>query len=852
MDRITIQRLRVVIRGAVQGVGFRPFVYRLATEMALPGWVINSSQGVFIEVEGASAQLDEFLRRVEHEKPPRSFIQSLESSFLDPLGFTGFEIRHSEETGVKTALVLPDMATCPDCLHDVSDPTNRRYQYPFTNCTNCGPRYSIIEALPYDRPNTSMKAFALCDDCRAEYENPLDRRFHAQPNACPKCGPHLELWDREGRVLATHHDALLQAAEAIRRGQLVAMKGLGGFHLVVDARNETSVRRLRQRKHREEKPLALMAPGLESVKELCLVSAQEERLLISPESPIVLLQRRSAGVKPAPTNDQVAPTALAPSVAPPPNPSLGVMLPYTPLHHLLMRELGFPIVATSGNLSDEPICIDEHEALERLRDIADIFLVHNRPIVRHVDDSIVRVVLGREMVQRRARGYAPLPVMVKQDEGRKTEDGPEQKPGFLTQSPISNPQSPPSTSIVNRQSSILAVGAHLKNSVAITVGQNVFISQHIGDLETPQAFDAFRRVIADLSKLYDFHPTAIACDLHPDYISTHYARELAAQTDPPLPVIAVQHHFAHVASCMAENDITGRALGVSWDGTGYGADGTIWGGEFLLTESPGTFTRVGHLRTFRLPGGDKAVREPRRIALGLLYELFGDATFTKTNLPPLIDTTNAERSIIRQMLRQKLNAPVTSSAGRLFDAVAALIGLRQRVNFEGQAAMDLEFAAEAAPTEEIYDFRIDDLRLTTNPALESSIVNHQSSMTVSPESPIPNPQSPLIIDWQPLILAIIEDAQRGVASGEIAAKFHNTLAQIIVKMAEQVGEERVVLSGGVFQNKYLLERAVRQLQAAGFHPYWHQRVPSNDGGIALGQAVVAMCQLSGQNNEHLH
>ena len=843
MDRITIQRLRVVIRGAVQGVGFRPFVYRLATEMALPGWVINSSQGVFIEVEGASAQLDEFLRRVEHEKPPRSFIQSLESSFLDPLGFTGFEIRHSEETGVKTALVLPDMATCPDCLHDISDPANRRYQYPFTNCTNCGPRYSIIEALPYDRPNTSMKAFALCDDCRAEYENPLDRRFHAQPNACPKCGPHLELWDREGRVLATHHDALLQAAEAIRRGQLVAVKGLGGFHLVVDARNEASVRRLRQRKHREEKPLALMAPSLESVKELCLVSAQEERLLLSPESPIVLLQRRSAGIEPAPTNVQsdqpVAPTVLAPSVAPPPNPSLGVMLPYTPLHHLLMRELGFPIVATSGNLSDEPICIDEHEALERLHDIADIFLVHNRPIVRHVDDSIVRVVLGREMVQRRARGYAPLPVMVKEDEGRKTKDEPGQKPGFLT-------QSPPSTSIVNRQSSILAVGAHLKNSVAITVGQNVFISQHIGDLETPQAFDAFRRVIADLSKLYDFHPTAIACDLHPDYMSTHYARELAAQSDPPLPVITVQHHFAHIASCMAENDITGRALGVSWDGTGYGTDGTIWGGEFLLTETPGTFARVGHLRTFRLPGGDKAVREPRRIALGLLYELFGDATFSKTNLPPLIDTTNAERSIIRQMLRQKLNAPVTSSAGRLFDAVAALIGLRQRVNFEGQAAMDLEFAAETTNTEEIYDFRIDDLRLRTDPALESSIVNHQSSMTVSSESPIPNPQSPLIIDWAPAILAILADAQAGVASGEIAAKFHNTLAQVIVKMAERVGEQRVVLSGGVFQNKYLLERAVRQLQAAGFHPYWHQRVPSNDGGIALGQAVVAMCQLSGK------
>jgi hydrogenase maturation protein HypF len=831
MDRTTNQRLRVVIRGAVQGVGFRPFIYRLATEMALPGWVINSSQGVFIEVEGSAAQLDTFLRRVQTEKPPRSFIQSLESSYLDPLGFSGFEIRHSEESGVKTALVLPDMGTCPDCLHDIADPANRRYQYPFTNCTNCGPRYTIIEALPYDRPNTSMKAFPMCDDCRAEYENPLDRRFHAQPNACPTCGPYLELWDRAGSVRATHHAALVQAAEAIRQGQLVAVKGLGGFHLVADARNETSVRLLRQRKHREEKPFALMAPSLESIKALCDVSAQEERLLLSPEAPIVLLQR-SAGIKPAPTNDPGTPTVLAPSVAPPPNPSLGVMLPYTPLHHLLMHELGFPIVATSGNLSDEPICIDEHEALERLQTIADLFLVHNRPIVRHVDDSIVRVVLGREMVQRRARGYAPLPVMVKKEDVR-LEIGDQRLEIRDSQSPISHLQSP----------SVLAVGAHLKNSVAITVGQNVFISQHIGDLETPQAFDAFRRVIADLSKLYDFHPTAIACDLHPDYMSTHYARELAAQSDPPLPVIAVQHHFAHVASCMAENDISGRALGVSWDGTGYGSDGTIWGGEFLLTETPGTFTRVGHLRTFRLPGGDKAVREPRRVALGLLYELFGDATFSKMSLPPLADTTSTERSIIRQMLRQKLNAPVTSSAGRLFDAVAALIGLRQRVNFEGQAAMDLEFAAEGVTTEAVYPFGIGDSRLEIRDS-QGPIANRQS--------PIPNPQSPIVINWEPLILAIIEDAQRGVAAAEIAARFHNTLAQVIVQVAQRVGEHRVVLSGGVFQNKYLLERTVRQLQAAGFHPYWHQRVPSNDGGIALGQAVVAMCQLSGQNNEHIH
>ena len=448
MDGVLLERLRVVIHGAVQGVGFRPFVYRLATELGLPGWVINSSQGVFIEVEGGRLKLDEFLRRVERERPPRSFIQSLESSFLDPAGYTTFEIRHSEESGVKTALVLPDLATCPDCLHDITNPADRHYLYPFTNCTNCGPRYSVIQELPYDRPNTSMRSFVMCDDCRAEYENPLDRRFHAQPVACPRCGPHLELWDGEGKVLSTHHDALLQAAEAIRRGQIVAVKGLGGFHLMVDARNDAAVHELRRRKHREEKPFALMFPNLEQVRSICDVSDLEERLLLSPESPIVLLHRLDS-----PSHPGSAAPRLALSIAPPPNPSLGVMLPYTPLHHLLMRELGFPIVATSGNLSDEPICIDEHEALERLRGIADLFLVHNRPIVRHVDDSIVRVVLGREMVLRRARGYAPLPVRMGAGERLGVpREGVHQRPDL--QSLISNLNS--QSSIINRQFSRLA------------------------------------------------------------------------------------------------------------------------------------------------------------------------------------------------------------------------------------------------------------------------------------------------------------------------------------------------------------------------------------------------------------
>jgi hydrogenase maturation protein HypF len=869
-----LQRLRVVIRGAVQGVGFRPFVYRLATEMQLPGWVINNSQGVFIEVEGAKPRLDEFLLRVSREAPPRAFIQSLESSFLDPAGFTAFEIRHSEESGAKTVLVLPDLAACPDCLRDIRDPANRRYRYPFTNCTNCGPRFSIIEALPYDRPNTAMKIFPLCDECRAEYVNPLDRRFHAQPNACPKCGPHLELWDRAGAVLATHGDALLAAAEAIRRGQIVAVKGIGGFHLMADARNEEAVRTLRQRKHREEKPFALMYPSLELVKEHCEVSALEERLLLSPESPIVLLKKRGeekradeAGIFSSPHS-----SLLTPSVVLAPNPNLGVMLPYTPLHHVLMGELGFPVVATSGNLSDEPICIDEREALERLAGIADVYLVHNRPIVRHVDDSIVRVVLGRELALRRARGFAPLPVKVQNTEHRIQSTDGQPAVGRTTDDGVQS-------SIGNRQSAILAVGAHLKNAVAVTVGENAFVSQHIGDLETAQAFEAFRRVIADLTRLYELKPEVVACDLHPDYLSTQYARELVAGSGGAMRLVAVQHHYAHVMACMAENELQGRALGVSWDGTGYGLDGTIWGGEFLQVGRPGSdgapFERFAHLRTFRLPGGDRAVKEPRRIAAGLLYEMFGDAAFERDDLAPIAALSRAERQVLRQMLHQGLNAPLTSSAGRLFDAVAALAGLRQKVNYEGQAAMELEF--EAGRSGGRSDISLQAPSGLTSPRLELrqppdlSIRREHTEDEKPADAPLPADQTypfaiddpPLsagtssaignrqsaIVNWEPMVRAIVDDVQRAVPVGVIAAKFHNTLAEMIVSVAQQAGERRVVLSGGCFQNRYLLERAVGRLREAGFQPYWHQRVPPNDGGIALGQAMAALCQLSPLNND---
>ncbi len=769
----TVKRVQIIVRGAVQGVGFRPFVYRLAKEMGLPGWVANSTQGVFIELEGGKATLDAFLLRLDKEKPPRAFIQSLEFSFLDPVGFSDFEIRHSDCAGEATTLVLPDIATCSDCREEIFDPTNRRFLYPFTNCTNCGPRFSIITSLPYDRAGTTMSKFEMCGECRGEYEDPLDRRFHAQPNACPYCGPHLELWDGRGSALSVRHEALLKAAEAIRAGRVVAVKGLGGFHLVADARNEKAVLRLRAGKRREEKPFALIYPSLESVKADCEVSELEERLLLSPESPIILLRRNTVGT---------ASVALA--VAPR-NPYLGVMLPYTPLHHILMAELGFPVVATSGNLSDEPICTDEREAVERLGGIADRFLVHNRPIVRHVDDSIVRVMLGRELVLRRARGYAPLPVHFREP-------------------------APP----------VLAVGGHLKNTVAVTAGSNVFISQHIGDLEAGEAFEAFKRVIESFRTLYGVQPERIVHDLHPDYLSTRYA---AGNGVPPL---AVQHHYAHVASCMAENQLDGPVLGVAWDGTGYGLDGTIWGGEFLLTDET-SFRRAASLRRFRLPGGASAVREPRRTAVGLLYELFGDGLFEKEDLAPLRSFPPAERDILRQVLSRGLNAPHTSSAGRLFDAIASLAGLRQRINFEGQAAMELEFAIGDERTDEAYPFRIADGG--SPPPLPLPLQGGEEEG-----------EGVIVIDWEPMVREILDELGRGVPAGRIAARFHNTLAEMIVGVAERVGQPRVVLSGGCFQNRYLTERAVHRLEAEGFRPYWHQRVPPNDGGIALGQVFAAM------------
>jgi len=747
-----------MIQGAVQGVGFRPFVYRLARELDLPGWVRNTGQGVCIEVQGAPELLRDFTTRIQRDKPTISAIYRLETTYLDITGLDQFEIRESED-GEKTALILPDIATCDDCLREINNSSDRRYQYPFTNCTNCGPRFSIIEALPYDRSRTTMKKFVMCDDCTREYYDPESRRFHAQPNACPVCGPHLEWWDAAGHLLADGNGAQSACAEAIRNGTVVAVKGLGGFHLMVDARNDDAVRCLRTRKRREEKPFAVLFPSLRMIHEFCLVSEIEERLLRSPQSPIVLLRRRQS-------HDN-----LSPSLAPV-NPYLGVMLPYMPLHHLLMQDLGFPVVATSGNLSEEPICTEEGEVVSRLGGIADAFLVHNRPIARHVDDSIFREIAGREMVLRRARGFAPLPIHLSRD-------------------------IPP----------LVAVGAHQKNAVAISVGSQVFTSQHIGKLESAASLAAFQNVLGTFREIYDLKPAAVACDLHPDYVSTSYAHSMG------LPVIAVQHHYAHVLSCIAENELQPPVLGIAWDGSGFGTDGTIWGGEFLHIAAGG-FTRVAHLRTFRLPGGEKAVREPRRAALSILYEIFGDEAFD-TQFAPLLSFSKTELQVLRAMLRRCVNSPVTSSAGRLFDAIASLLNIRHLCSFEGQAAMELEYATAPAG-DAVYPFILSG-----------------------------NDTSGIVCDWEPMVRGILFDTDSAAA---IARKVQKTLAEMAVRVAERIGEENVVLSGGCFQNRYLTETCVGRLEAAGFRVYWHRRVPPNDGGIALGQIAGAAAELSRREN----
>ncbi|GAB4546848.1 MAG: carbamoyltransferase HypF [Anaerolineae bacterium] len=758
---MNIQRLRISINGAVQGVGFRPYVYRIAHEVGINGWVINDTDGVIIEAEATESALKHFVSRLRDAPPPHAVIETFQATPIALQGEDRFEIRHSHADGQKTVQILPDLAVCPDCLRELYDPSNRRYRYPFINCTHCGPRFTIIQSLPYDRPNTTMRAFVMCNACRSEYENPVDRRFHAQPIACPNCGPQLALWDRQGQEISKRGEALHRAAQAIRDGQIVALKGLGGFQLVCDARNAEAVATLRCRKHRPDKPFAVMMPTLDAARAYCHISTEAAGLLQSAAAPIVLLERLA----------EPLPASIAPN-----NPYLGVMLPYTPLHHLLMTDLGFPIVATSGNLAGEPICTDEFEALRRLQSIADCFLVHDRPIARHADDSVMRMAAGRPLLLRRARGYAPTS--------------------------LSLPHPAPPT---------IAFGAHQKNVIALASGKRAILSQHIGDLDTLESDSAMLKAVRDFQELYSIVPQVVAADRHPEYQSTRHAQSFAAERN--IPLRQIQHHHAHILAVMGEHHLEPPVLGIAWDGTGLGDDGAIWGGEFLYVTADG-YRRIAHLGYFPLPGGDVAVREPRRSALGLLWAMYGE--HLPNNVPSWYAFSETELRILMLTLRQKLNTPITSSIGRLFDAFASLMGVCQSCSFEGQAAMALEFAAMRASqkSDERYPYLITPVTTETG-----------------------TPMSRL--SCKALIEAALDDFHAGISVEQIAWKFHVTLADMALTVAKLAALPRVVLAGGVFQNRLLLELTVEKLRSAELTPYWAETLPPNDGAIAYGQMIGA-------------
>lgn len=772
-------RLHLQVTGAVQGVGFRPFVYRLAGELGLAGSVLNDSCGVEIRIEGPEPALAAFRQRLEQEPPPLARILSVTESRVLPTGEREFRIVRSNATGELRALVVPDVATCPQCLQEVLDAGDRRHGYPFTNCTDCGPRFSIIRALPYDRPATTMAGFTMCRSCQSEYDEPTSRRFHAQPNACPVCGPRLSLVNRAGDELPTSAP-IDEAVERLRCGSVVAIKGLGGFLLLVDATSGAAVRRLRRRKRRPRKPLAVMVAGTAMARQICHVDTQEETLLSATEAPIVLLLRH-------PTS------SLAPEIAPD-NPRVGVMLPTSPLHHLVSRAFGRPLVATSGNRSDEPICIDNDEALARLAPIADLFLMHDRPVARHVDDSVAWIFGGAPQTLRRARGLAPLPIIV------------------------SRPQP-----------TVLAVGAQLKNTIALGLEDRVFISQHIGDMETPEALDAFGAVITDFIDLYLARPVVIAHDLHPDYASTQWAiAATRGAADAPAALrglrrLPVQHHHAHLASCLAEHQADGRALGVIFDGAGLGTDDTIWGGEFLQGDASG-YRRVARLRTFALPGADAAARDPRRPALALLHAIDRADKDSLEKLPALRGWLGAEVHVLRQMLDRQINSPATSSVGRLFDGVAAILGLASTSTFEGEAAMRLEFAAAPGAGR---DYPLPLRPVATAPGRWAGQVGEQAVAEM------------LELDWGPLIEAIFQDTLHSVAPAEIAAGFHTALVGAVVEVVRRTGDTTVALSGGCFQNRRLQEQVLDKLTGAGIKVLIQRQIPPNDGGISLGQVVVA-------------
>ncbi len=758
-------RVQILVKGIVQGVGFRPFVYSLAVRESLKGRVLNTSDGVLIDVEGEHESIERLLAAVEAHPPRLSRIESISCETVFELAHhPDFRIVESNNDGRKFVPVSPDVATCADCVAELFDPRDRRYRYPFINCTNCGPRFTIIEDVPYDRDRTTMREFEMCEACRSEYENPLDRRFHAEPIACSACGPRLFLTDESGDGVVLARPRANEIVERARRllsdGKIIAVKGIGGFHLACDALNEGAVESLRRRKHREDRPFALMANSVEMVSEYCFVSEVERGLLTSECRPIVLLEKRP---------DITLPEAVAPSVS-----TLGFMLPYAPLHHLLLDGLARPLVFTSGNVSDEPICYEDGDAVTRLSGLADYFLLHDRRIHIRADDSVTRYALGSETVLRRSRGYAPAPLRV--------------SPKFERQ--------------------ILACGAELKNTFCLARDNYAFISHHVGDLENLETLRSFEQGIEHFKRLFRLHPEVVAYDLHPEYLSTKYALAL----DEELIRVGVQHHHAHVASCMADNRIDGEVIGVAMDGLGFGEDGRMWGGEFFVADFCDA-ERVAHLDYVPMPGGAKAVREPWRMAAVYLERALGD-NFIESSLPFVRNMDARKWSVLRRMIATGTNSPETSSMGRLFDAVASLLGLRDIVNYEGQAAIELEALADRDCTDR-YEFEIEG--------------------------------NGGIIKAEPVIKRSVEDILDGVAPQIVSAKFHLGVAYLIAMVAGRVRDERhlerVVLSGGVFQNMFLLERASRLLKAEGFEVFTHGRVPTNDGGISLGQAVVANARI---------
>jgi hydrogenase maturation protein HypF len=755
-------RRKITVQGIVQGVGFRPFVYGLASRLGLGGTVRNNTTGVVIEVEGEPACLDNFLRALVAEAPPLARIERICAEQEPVEHCTAFAIEPSEIRHETQVFIAADVATCTACLQEFNDPRDRRYHYPFLNCTNCGPRFTIVSAVPYDRERTTMARFPMCPACQAEYHDPGDRRFHAQPTACPSCGPRLWVADSQGAEI--HADDPLRFISArVREGRIIAIKGLGGYHLACDGLQQNVVRELRRRKQREAKPLAVMVENLEAAQRLCAISAVEAGMLAAPRRPIVLLRKHPD----CPIADAVAPR----------NRDLGVMLPYTPMHHRLIQQVAGPMVMTSGNLTEEPIAYEDDDAVRRLAGIAEYFLTHNRPIHTRCDDSVTRIVLNQEAPLRRSRGYAPLPIRLPM--------------------PCPTP--------------ILACGGHLKNTFCLAHGEYAFLSHHIGDLEDYRTYQAFVDSVEHFKQLFGISPQAVAYDLHPGYRSSQYA--LALQD---LPRLAVQHHHAHIAACMAENGCQRPVIGVAWDGTGYGTDGRIWGGEFLLASYHG-FERLAHLEEVRLPGGEQAIRQPWRMAAAYLQQVYGEA-MADLDLALMHAIEPRTWQVLRQMLARGLNSPWTSSAGRLFDAVAALIGLRHEVQYEGQAAVELEMLADEHPAEG-YSFSLAD--------------QHK----------------PMVVQTGGVIRGVVDDLLSGEPVGRIAARFHTTLSGIIRavcgRIREQTNLRQVALSGGVFQNTLLLTQAISGLQQDGFVVYSHKLVPPNDGGLCLGQVAVANAILAG-------